>query len=61
MQHALELARQAEQAGEVPIGAVLVSNGIVIGEGFNSPINNHDPTAHAEVLAIRQAAKNSNN
>jgi tRNA(adenine34) deaminase len=53
---ALDLAREAEQAGEVPVGAVVVLNGAVIGRGRNSPISNNDPTAHAEILALRQAA-----
>ena len=56
MQRSLELAKQAQQSGEVPVGAVLVSEGEIIGEGFNSCIFHHDPTAHAEILAIRQAA-----
>jgi tRNA(adenine34) deaminase len=53
---ALELAREAERAGEVPVGAVVVLNGSVIGRGRNSPIANSDPTAHAEILALREAA-----
>ena len=61
MQRAHELAAQAEQIGEVPIGAVLVLEGEIIGEGFNRCIIDNDPTAHAEVLAIRQAAKNKLN
>jgi tRNA(adenine34) deaminase len=56
MEHALELARCAEQAGEVPVGAVLVRDGELIGEGSNQPIGSCDPTAHAEILALRQAA-----
>jgi len=57
MQQALQLAQKAEQAGEVPVGAVIVAaSGEVIGRGCNSPISLSDPTAHAEVLAIRQAA-----
>lgn len=56
MQHALELARQGGALGEVPVGAVLVVNGSIVGEGFNAPISRHDPTAHAEVLALRDAA-----
>ena len=56
MQHALELARRAEAEGEVPIGAVIVRDGEIVGEGWNRPIAAHDPTAHAEVLAIRAAA-----
>lgn len=56
MRDALSLARQAEASGEVPIGAVIVRNGIVIGEGRNCPISTNDPTAHAEILALRNAA-----
>ena len=61
MERALELARCAERAGEVPVGAVLVRDGEVIGEGFNQPIGSCDPTAHAEVLALRQAALQAGN
>jgi len=53
---ALEQARLAAQAGEVPVGAVVVVDGAVAGAGFNQPIGSHDPTAHAEVVAIRAAA-----
>ena len=53
---ALVEARQALDAGEVPVGAVLVLNGEVIGAGFNQPISAHDPTAHAEIVALRAAA-----
>ncbi len=56
MRRALELARRAEAAGEVPIGAVVVLDGEIIGEGQNSPIATCDPTAHAEILALRAAA-----
>jgi tRNA(adenine34) deaminase len=56
MRIALELAGRARQRGEVPIGAVIVLGGIVIGEGFNQPITAQDPTAHAEIVAIRAAA-----
>ena len=56
MERALELARCAEAEGEVPVGAVVVANGEVIGEGWNRPIALHDPTAHAEIHAIRDAA-----
>jgi tRNA(adenine34) deaminase len=56
MRAALEQARLAAQAGEVPVGAVVVSDGEVAGAGFNQPIGSHDPTAHAEVVAIRAAA-----
>lgn len=54
---AIELAREAARAGEVPIGAVAVRNGVVIGRGRNSPISLNDPTAHAEILAMREAAR----
>ncbi len=56
MARALELARAAEAAGEVPVGAVLVKEGRIIGEGFNRPISTHDPTAHAEMVALRAGA-----
>ncbi len=56
MHHALALARQAEALGEVPVGAVLVCEDEVLGEGFNTLIRDHDPTAHAEMIAIRAAA-----
>lgn len=56
MRRALALAREAESAGEVPVGCVIVANGEMIGQGRNSPIALLDPTAHAEILAIRQAA-----
>jgi tRNA(adenine34) deaminase len=55
MRHALTLAQQAEAAGEVPVGAVLVRDGEIIGEGWNQPIGLHDPSAHAEMLALRSA------
>ena len=58
MRAALELAAQAEEAGEVPVGAVVVRNGVIIGRGYNCPISAADPTAHAEVMALRDAAKN---
>lgn len=61
MQRAFELAKLAEEQGEVPVGAVLVSNNTVIGEGSNALITQHDPTAHAEIQAIRQAAENVQN
>jgi len=56
MRHALSLAQRAAAAGEVPVGAVLVRDGEVIGEGWNQPIGLHDPSAHAEMLALRAAA-----
>jgi tRNA(adenine34) deaminase len=55
MRHAIRLAQLAEQQGEVPIGAVLVKEGRCVGEGWNRPIAEHDPTAHAEITAIRMA------
>jgi tRNA(adenine34) deaminase len=56
MQQALEQAGLAALAGEVPVGALIVRNGEVIARAFNRPITNHDPSAHAEMLALRQAA-----
>lgn len=56
MRRALELARGAEARGEVPVGAVIVRHGVVLGEGSNRTIEDADPTAHAEVVAIRAAA-----
>jgi tRNA(Arg) A34 adenosine deaminase TadA len=56
MRRALALAQAAADAGEVPIGAVVVKDGAVIGEGRNAPRTDHDPTAHAEIVAIRAAA-----
>jgi tRNA(adenine34) deaminase len=56
MRAALEQALEAERRGEVPVGAVVVADGAVIGAGFNQPITTHDPTAHAEIVAMRQAA-----
>lgn len=57
MLQALACARSAAAAGEVPVGAVVVSGGVVIGEGANCPVASHDPTAHAEIVALRAAAK----
>ncbi|MGL4455778.1 MAG: tRNA adenosine(34) deaminase TadA [Plesiomonas sp.] len=57
MRHAMTLAARAEAEGEVPVGAVLVLNGQVIGEGWNRSIGQHDPTAHAEMMAIRQGGQ----
>jgi|SRR5215472_13260187 tRNA(adenine34) deaminase len=56
MQYALGLAREAEAAGEVPVGCVVVVDGGIVGQGRNSPIALQDPTAHAEMLALREAA-----
>jgi tRNA(adenine34) deaminase len=61
MRAALALAEQARDAGEVPVGAVVVRDGVVIGSGFNSTISRHDPSAHAEILALRAAAVASGN
>ena len=55
MKRALDLARQAEAAGEVPVGAVIVKDGVIVAEGWNHPIGAHDPTAHAEIVALRAA------
>ncbi len=55
MRYAIRLAQRAENEGEVPVGAVLVKNEKCIGEGWNQPIQKHDPTAHAEIIAIRKA------
>ena len=57
MSRALELARGAQAAGEVPVGAVVVKDGRIVGEGANQPIGTHDPTAHAEIVALRAAAQ----
>lgn len=56
MSYALALAAKGEAIGEVPVGAVIVQDEKIIGEGFNQPISSHDPTAHAEIIALRQAA-----
>jgi tRNA(adenine34) deaminase len=61
MRRALELAQQAADDGEVPVGAVVVLDGVVIGRGHNAPIGSHDPTAHAEIVAIREAARTMGN
>ncbi len=61
MQRAIELAGCAEAAGEVPVGALLVREEKVIGEGWNQPIGQHDPTAHAEVVALRNAGQHAQN
>ena len=61
MRRAIEEARRAEQYGEVPIGAVAVLDGRVVGMGFNRPISAIDPTAHAEILALREAATSLGN
>lgn len=56
MQVALQLATQASGAGEVPVGAVVVKDGVIIGRGYNQPITRTDPTAHAEIMAMREAS-----
>jgi tRNA(adenine34) deaminase len=61
MREALQLARQAEAAGEVPVGAVVVVEGEIAGRGFNQPIGRKDPTAHAEILALREASLRAEN
>ena len=61
MQKAFELAHKAEQQGEVPVGAVLVLNDKIVGEGWNQPISSNDPTAHAEVMALRDAGQRLDN
>jgi tRNA(adenine34) deaminase len=61
MQCALLLARRAADEGEVPVGALLVANDEVIGEGWNRPIGTHDPTAHAEIVALRAGASTLQN
>jgi tRNA(adenine34) deaminase len=61
IREALELAREAERGGEVPVGAVVVVDGRVLGRGRNSPIARNDPTAHAEILALREAAAATGN
>jgi tRNA(adenine34) deaminase len=61
MEQAIEQAQLAALAGEVPVGAVLVRGGQVISKAFNQPITNHDPSAHAEMLALRQAALSTEN
>ncbi len=61
MLEALDLARQAAQAGEVPVGAVVVKEGAVIGRGYNRPVSQRDPTAHAEIVALRDAAERLGN
>lgn len=61
MRQALELARRAESEGEVPVGAIVVIGGAVVGRGYNAPISNNDPTAHAEMTALREAANTCRN
>jgi tRNA(adenine34) deaminase len=61
MREALNLAQQAAAAGEVPVGAVVVKDGQIVGRGSNAPISKHDPTAHAEIAAMRDAAQGLGN
>ena len=61
MRAALAEALKAREAGEVPVGAVVVLNDAIIGAGFNQPISSHDPTAHAEIIALRAAARAAGN
>jgi tRNA(adenine34) deaminase len=61
MHEALGLARQAAESGEVPVGAVVVKDGTVVGRGYNRPVSGKDPTAHAEVMALRDAAQRIGN
>ena len=61
MRYAIQLAAQGELLGEVPVGAVIVRDGEILSEGFNQPITSHDPSAHAEIIAIRIAAKREQN
>lgn len=61
MQAALDLAREGGSIGEVPVGAVVVKDGEIVGRGFNAPISRHDPTAHAEIVALRDAAQRLGN
>ena len=61
MQHAIEMAKQAAAAGEVPVGAIIVAQEKIISQGFNQPISQLDPSAHAEIVAIRDAAQTRQN
>ncbi|MDP2238547.1 MAG: tRNA adenosine(34) deaminase TadA [Burkholderiales bacterium] len=61
MREALELAHVAQTAGEVPVGAIVVKDGEIIGRGYNQPISGRDPTAHAEIMALRDAANTLGN
>ena len=61
MLKALEQAKLADELNEVPVGAVIVRDGMIIGAGFNQPISSHDPCAHAEVMALRDAGANEQN
>ncbi|MHB1332736.1 MAG: tRNA adenosine(34) deaminase TadA [Sulfuriferula sp.] len=61
MRKALQLARQAWDAGEVPVGALVVLNDVIVGRGYNAPISRHDPSAHAEMMALRDASQQLGN
>ena len=61
MRAALDLARQGAAAGEVPVGALVVCGGEIVGRGYNQPISSHDPSAHAEIMALRDAARHLGN
>lgn len=61
MQMALDLAAQAAAAGEVPVGAVVVLDGVVVGRGYNQPVSGSDPSAHAEIMALRDAGRTLGN
>lgn len=61
MREALRLAGHAALAGEVPVGAVVVKDGVIVGRGSNAPISRHDPSAHAEMIALREAAQHFGN
>ncbi|MEJ5210083.1 MAG: tRNA adenosine(34) deaminase TadA [Burkholderiales bacterium] len=61
MREALDEARRAWEADEVPVGAIVVRDGVIVGRGYNRPISTHDPTAHAEIVALRDAARRLGN
>ena len=61
MQQALELAKKAESMGEVPVGAVIIKDNEIIGEGWNQPVSSHDASAHAEIIALRKAGEKLGN
>ncbi len=61
MRRSIELARRAEQAGEVPVGALLIKDEEIVGIGWNQPISSHDPSAHAEIMALRDAGRRLGN
>ncbi len=61
MRRSIELARRAEQAGEVPVGALLIKDDEIVGTGWNQPISSHDPSAHAEIMALRDAGRRLGN